>query len=385
MALDAKAEENAGAGTRVHHVLVVNPGSTSVKLAVFENDRAVHEQEAVCPIPPMAERTEREAAIARLTALSIEHLRESGIEGVDAIAARGGFLPRNETRIEGGVYTVAERREGHVEIGEAILRAVQEEPEMDHACNYGIPVAARLALELDVPAYIVDPVVVDEFTPEASVSGYAGILRRSTAHALSVRACARRAAKDMGRPLEAISLVVAHMGGGITVAAVRRGKIVDNNIALLGGGPFTPQRAGQLPTGEVLRLCYSGRFTEDELKRELTKRGGLRSYLGEDRMEVIEEHIAAGDERAQSIVDAMIYQIAKEIGAMAVAAGSPVDAIVFTGGLSRSPYIRRGLRRRVESLAPVLVYQGSLEMEALAEGALRVLDGRETPRHFRNA
>jgi len=164
-------------------------------------------------------------------------------------------------------------------------------------------------------------VVVDEFSLEAEVSGYAGVVRRSTAHALSVKAAARRAAGEIGRPLEDINLVVAHLGGGITVAAIRGGKMVDNTIAFLGEGPFTPRRTGRLPMAELIEICYSGRFSKDELIAELTERGGLRSYLGEDRMEVIEDRIADGDRKAERIIEAMIYQVAKEIGAMFVAAG----------------------------------------------------------------
>jgi butyrate kinase len=229
---------------------------------------------------------------------------------------------------------------------------------------------------------VVDPVVVDEFTPEAEVSGYAPIARRSTSHALSVRAAARKAAQAVGRPVEDMNLIVAHLGGGITVAAVVGGKMVDNNIALLGGGPFTPQRAGQLPAGELIDLCYSGQFTREELIEELTRRGGLQSYLGEHRMEAIEQRIADGDEQARRVVDAMVYQIAKEIGAAYVAAGCDVEAVVLTGGLVRSEYVRTALRRRLGRLAPVMVFEESLEMAALARGAVDVLTGRREARRY---
>jgi butyrate kinase len=240
-----------------------------------------------------------------------------------------------------------------------------------------------LAQKLGVPALVVDPVVVDEFSPEAEVSGYEPVVRRSTAHALSIRAAARKTAQDVARPLEDINLVVAHLGGGITVAAVRGGKIVDNNIALLGGGPFTPQRAGDLPLGELIDLCYSGRFTRDELIAELTKKGGLQSYLGTHRMEEIEQRIAAGDKHAELVVKAMVYQIAKEIGKAFVAAGCDVEAIVMTGGLTQSKWVRDGLRRRVIRLAPVIVYAGSLEMAALAAGAVDMLSGRHMPAQYK--
>jgi butyrate kinase len=284
--------------------------------------------------------------------------------------------------LPGGAYVVAEQVDGEITVNEDIVSAVLDHPEKDHASNYGPPVAAALAEKLQVPAVIVDPVVVDEFAEEAEISGYAPIVRRSTSHALSVRAAARRAAEAIGLPLEDIGLVVAHLGGGITVAAVRGGEMVDNNIALLGGGPFTPQRAGDLPLNELIDLCYSGRFNRDELIAELTKQSGLRSYLDTDRMEEIEQRIAEGDTRARQVVEAMVYQIAKEIGKAFVAAGCDVEAIVLTGGLSCSKLVTTALRRRVGRLAPVMVLPGSLEMAALCAGAIDVLCGRATAHRY---
>jgi butyrate kinase len=232
---------------------------------------------------------------------------------------------------------------------------------------------------------MVDPVVVDEFSAEATVSGYQPIERQSTAHVLSVRMASERVARAVGRDLSDLNLVVAHLGGGITIATVRQGKMVDNNIAHLGMGPFTPCRTGQLPLGALIDLCYSGRFSREELIHELTLNGGLRSYLGEHRMEIIEQRIAQGDREAQRIVEAMIYQITKEIGSAYVAAGCDVEAIVLTGGLVRSAFVRSAIRKRVAPLAPVYVYEGSLEMERLAQGALDVLTGRVQAQHYNAA
>jgi butyrate kinase len=361
------------AAAKTYRVLVVNPGSTSMKVAVYENERCVHQTEVAHNVPAMNTPAERSDQIDQLTKLAREVLEQCDTNKVNAVAARGGFLPRPAEKLAGGTYVV----------DEAMVSALSEYPEKDHASNLGIPVAAALARELKVTTFVVDPVVVDEFAPEAELSGYAPIVRRSTSHALSVREAARRAAQTIGMPVEDINLVVAHIGGGITVAAVRKGKMVDNNIALLGGGPFTPQRAGQLPTDELIELCYSGRFTRAELIEELTKRGGLQSYLGEHRMETIEHQIEEGDEHARLVVDAMVYQIAKEIGAMFVAAGSDVEAIVLTGGLARSRLVRTGLRRRVGRLAPVMVFEGSLEMAALAAGAVEALSGKRKPHRYK--
>lgn len=367
---------------KVYRVLVVNPGSTSMKVALYENERCAGSSEVACEIPVRAAPDERRAQVAHLAQLACDVLDEYGSREIHAVAGRGGFLPRTPEKIAGGAYHVAEQRHGGIIVDQEIVSAVLDHPEKNHASNYGAAVAAALAEKLNVPAMVVDPVVVDEFIAEAELSGYEPIVRRSTSHALSVRAAACRAAEAIGLPAEDINLVVAHLGGGMTVAAVRRGKMIDNNIALLGGGPFTPQRAGELPAGELIDLCYSGRFTRSELIEELTKRGGLLSYLGTDRMEEIEQRIDAGDRQARLVVDAMVYQVAKEIGKAFVAAGCDVEAIVLTGALARSKYIRTALRRRVIRLAPVIVFQEPLEMAALAAGAIEVLSGRREPHRF---
>lgn len=366
-----------------YRVLAINPGSTSMKVALYENDRCLKESEVSCDIALSGPPARRKAQVDELTGLVSGLIDQWGEGSIDAIAARGGFLPRPEGKLSGGAYLVAEKRDEGMVIDKTIVAAVLDHPEKPHASNFGAPVAAALAEKFRVPAMIVDPVVVDEFVPEAELSGYASITRRSTSHALSVRAAIRRAARDTGRQPEDVNLVVAHLGGGITVAAVQGGKMVDNNIALLGGGPFTPQRAGDLPLGELIDLCYSGRFTRDELVAELTKRGGLRSYLGTDRMDEIEQRIAAGDKQAFLAAEAMVYQIAKEIGKAFVAAGCDVDAIVLTGGLTRSAWVRSALRRRIIRLAPVIVYEGSLEMAALAAGVTDVLSGRAQPLRYK--
>ena len=249
--------------------------------------------------------------------------------------------------------------------------------------NLGAPIAAQLAESFKVPAYMVDPVVADEFEPVAEVSGYRGITRKCTAHVLSIRMAARCAAEAAGRPADDMNLVVAHLGGGISVATVKKGRITDSSIALLGDGPFSPCRTGQLPMAELIDLCYSGQFTRDALIRELTLNGGLRSYLGQHDMAAIEDRVNQGDEQAQLIVDAMVYQIAKQIGGAFTAAGCTAEAIVLTGGLTRSDLIRNSLRKRVGRLAPVLVYQETLEMKALARGAIDAVRGRVKPHRYK--
>ncbi len=383
-------KKNSVSGTRQpvepgsYRVLAINPGSTSIKLAIFaiagqENQtatRCTESCEITHVVPAMRTRAEREKHVEKLATVVQEKLDEWHGGAVDVIAARGGLLPTGERKLSPGVYTIAERRGHGIAVADDIVAGSLHCPAGDHPANLAVPVAARLAVEFGIPAYCVDPPVVDELSPTAEVSGYAPIKRRSRAHALSVRAAAGRAAAELDRPAGELNLVVAHLGGGITVAAIRGGRMVDNTIALLGDGPFTPRRAGALPLEGLIDLCYSGRYTREDLIDELTHSGGLQSYLGEHRLQAIEERIAEGDSYARSIIEAMVYRIAKEIGAMFVAAGCGADAIVLTGGLTRSNLVSDGLRGHVEVLAPVIVFAGSLEMEALAEGAADALRGR---------
>ena len=369
--------------TRRYRIVAVNPGSTSTKIALFENEHCIQNMESEYALPPVNTAGERQNQVDELAQRVREILHTAGWETVDAIAARGGFLPRPPEKLAGGAYVVAELKNGTLRVNEALVTAMLECPERRHPSNLGIPVAVCLARVFQVPAYVVDPVVVDEFIPEAEISGYKGITRRSISHALSVRAAARKAADSLGRRLEDIRLVVAHLGGGITVTAMRDGSMIDSNISFLGGGPFTPQRAGELPAAELIDLCYSGRFTREELFEELTRRGGLHSYLGDYRLERIETRIREGDEYARLVVDAMIYQIAKAIGAMFVVAGCAIEAIVLTGGMVRSERVRNGLQQQVGRLAPLLIYDQPLEMEALAAETLRVLEGISKPRAYR--
>jgi len=370
------------AATATYRVLAINPGSTSTKLALFENRVCLRDFEVPKPHPAGL----RGEAMDRAIDEYVEQIRAflgDDAGRIDAVVGRGGFLNRRHQRLQGGVYRVCSVDGGEVSVEADIIAGVCDHAEMDHASNLGIPIAARLAAELKAPAFTVDPVVSDELQEEARYSGYAPIERKSTAHILSIRASARKAAEIIARPFERSSFVVAHLGGGATIAAVRHGRVVDNTIALLGEGPFTPQRSGTLPQNELIDLCYDGGFTKEQIKQELTKRAGLRSYLHEDAMPVIERRIADGDEAAEQAVNAMTYQIAKEIGAMAIAVGGPIDALVLTGGLARSDRIVSALKKRVGHLAQIIVFQQTMEMEAMAAGALSVLRGDVKPLTYR--
>jgi len=365
--------------TKPFRVLVLNPGATSTRVALFEGESRRHSAEVAHGPAPAGDHA---AAAHRCEQVVREFIASHKIRRVDAIVARGGLLPRPKGKLPGGTYAIAQVRDGQVAVDEAMVRAMAERPEGQHASNVGIPLAAQLAREFAAPAFVVDPVIVDEFSPVAELSGYAPIARRSVGHILSVRAAAVRMAERTGAHVEHANYVVAHLGSGITVAAVRGGRIVDNTIALLGEGPFTPQRAGTLPLRELIELCYSGRFTKEELFEELTQRGGLRSYLGEHRMQEIEKRVREGDERARLVVEAMVYQIAKNIGAMAVAVGPDCEAVILTGGLARSDLIVRSLKNHLTHMLPVLVLRETFEMEQMAMGARRVLAGHEQARRY---
>lgn len=356
-------------------ILSVNPGSTSLKAAIHRGLKEHLSFEVPRSFKPGSETQD--------IADCVDAIRNRlGDQPLDAVVGRGGFLFRDDAPLEGGVYSVADVVEGRSRLHEDILSAVTRYAENYHASNLGIPIAAHLAQAYRIPAFTVDPVVSDDYQPCARFSGYHGIDRRSTAHALSVKHCARKAAESIGRPLEETGFVIAHMGGGITVAAVSGGRMVDNNIALLGGGPFTPQRTGSLPMQALIDLCFSGRFTKSELQYELTKRGGLMSYLGESDVQALTPRLRAEDPPVTNAFQAMAYQVAKEIGAMSIALGREPDALVLTGGLTRSTEFMDMLQAWIARLAPILMFQGSLEMDAMAWGAYHALTGTLKPKIY---
>jgi len=367
----------------VFTILAVNPGSTSTKLALFENTNCIHDFE----VPHKHKQGLSGDAMDREVELYVRQIKEflsaNTDRKIDAIVGRGGFLNRQGQRLSSGVYRICSIVNSKFRTEQDIISGVRDYAELDHASNLGIPIAARLAHEYSVPAFSVDPVVADEFQPEARYSGYAPIERRNVGHVLSIRAAARKAAETVGLPFDKSSFVVAHLGGGISVAAVKHGKIIDSTIALLGEGPFTPQRAGTLPQKELIDLCFSGRFTKVELETELSKHAGLISYLKEDSLIKIEERIKHGDKPAEEAVNAMVYRIAKEIGSMNIVLGNACNGIVLAGGIARSELVAGKISKMVGNLAQIIVFKQNLEMEALATGALNVLLGLEEPIRYK--
>ncbi len=351
----------------VYRILVVNPGSTSTKLARFADS------ERVCGETIRHDETALGACGAavwdqlEMRWQAVKGWAERNARDVSAVAAIGGLL----RPLPGGVYRVNARM---LEDARANLRG-------EHASNLGCALARRIADERGCEAYVVDPVSVDEFGPLARYSGHPAIERRSLAHALNIHASARRAAEQAGIPLEESRFVIAHLGGGISVAPVECGRIVDVNDAS-SDGPFSPERTGGLPLQGFLDLCFSGAYAERELRRLVMGCGGLVAYLGTNSAEEVERRVAAGDTRACEVYQAMAYQIAKEIGAMATVLRGELHGIVLTGGLAQSAMLTGWIEERVGFLGPVVIFPGEDEMGALAEGARRVLEGREAAAEY---
>ena len=341
-------------------ILVINPGSTSTKVAVYKDERPVllrnirHTAEELQQYPTSFDQLPlRQSKI-------VQTLEEEGIPfKFDAIVGRGGLTHP----IPAGVYRVNEQ------MLHDTRTAVRQ-----HVCNLGCHIAAALAAELDnCSAFIADPVIVDEMCPEARICGSPSMKRSSVWHALNQRATARRHALAIGRRYEELDLIVAHLGGGITIGVHHHGRTIDVNNGLDGEGPFSPERAGTLPSADLIRMCFSGQYSEEELLRRVAGKAGLVAWLGTSDTRETLDRIEAGDEKAKLIMDAMIYHIAKGIAAQAAVLCGRYDAILITGGLAHADYITSRLRERVSFIAPVHIYPGENEMEALAENALAVL------------
>ncbi len=346
-------------------ILAINPGSTSTKLAVFENEQEVfsetirHTSEELAPYKRIADQYEfRKNVIEQFLTDNNIQLNE-----LDAIVGRGGLLKS----IPGGTYAV----------NDIMVETLKKSERGEHASNLGGLIAYELCKASGKPAFIVDPVVVDEFEPVARISGHPDIERRSIFHALNQKAMARKAASDLGKPYSALNLVVAHLGGGISVGAHRKGRVIDVNDALSGEGPFSPERSGGLPAAQLVELVYSNKYTKEELKKTMLGKGGMVAYLQSNDMMAIEKKAIAGEEPEKSLHAAMAYQISKEIGSYAAVLKGEVDAIVLTGGIAYDPLLMKLIKERVSWIADVMIYPGEEELSALAMGGLRVLRGEE--------
>ncbi len=350
-------------------ILVINPGSTSTKIAIFENENEVFSRtinHSKLELEPFARVWDQYEFRKRLIKEALEDAKIKP-ETLSSVVGRGGlFRP-----VVSGTYRVNEQM---IEDGRNAYGG-------EHPSNLGAVLAFGIGWDYHIPSFIVDPPSVDEFQPIARYSGLPEFPRRSLFHALNVKATARLAASDLKKKLSQINLIVAHLGGGISIAAILQGKVIDANNAL-DSGPFTPERAGSLPTFELVQWCFSGRVSLDQVKKRLVGEGGLVAYLNTNSAKEVEKMIHQGNQEAQKVYDAMIYQIACEIGNRAVALKGKVDAIVLTGGLTHSVYLVEKLKEWVGFLSKVLVYPGEDEMKALALGALRVLRGEEKAKTY---
>ena len=346
-------------------ILVINPGSTSTKMAVYEDEKPIllrnitHTAEELAPFDAITEQQDLRRQLV------LDELKRSDIPlEFDAVIGRGGLVKP----IAGGVYEINEQM-----VEDTLHGCVMH----NHACNLGCLIAHEIAATIPgCRAFIADPGVVDELTPLARISGSPLMPRICIWHALNQRAIARRYARGIGREYEDLNLIICHMGGGISVAAHEHGRAIDANNALDGEGPFSPERAGSLPAADLIRLCYSGKYTEKQLLKRIAGHAGLTAHLGTNNMREILQRIKAGDEHAQLIVDAMLYHTAKQIASEAAVLCGQIDAILLTGGMAHSDYIVSELRRRIGFLAPVYTFPGEDEMEALALNALAVLQGK---------
>ena len=355
----------------IYRLLIINPGSTSTKIAIFDNEKPVleetlrHSNEELAPFGTIIEQYEFRKNVI------LDTLNANGINitKLSAVVGRGGLLKP----LESGTYRVNSK----------MLDDLRHRPMGHHASNLGAIIAHEIASQLGIPAFIVDPVVVDEMDEIARISGMPEIERISLLHALNQKAVGRRAAADLNRKYEDLNLIIAHLGGGISVGAHRKGRVVDVNNALDGEGPFSPERAGGLPIDGLIKLCYSGKYTLDEIKKKITGKGGLVAYLGTNDGREVVRMIEEGNKKAELVYKAMAYQVAKEIGACAAVLEGKVDAVCLTGGLAYDKLLTGWIKERVEFIGEVKVYPGEDEMIALAEGGLRVLREEEDAREYK--
>ena len=347
-----------------YRILAINPGSTSTKIALFENEREIF----YTTISHSAEELSRFKSIMEQkdyrTNLVLKELEEKGVElsSLSAVVGRGGLLKP----LESGTY----------EVNEKMIEDLKRAERGEHASNLGAVIAMEIAKMAGVKAYIVDPVSVDELPKIAKITGMKEIEKPVLSHALNTKAVAKRFAREKGTLYEKLRLIVVHLGSGNSISAHVGGKMVDVTNSMEEGS-FGMDRAGGVPCMQLLKLAFSGKYEFKELKRKLFGEGGMYSYLGIKDFRDVEKRIINGDDEAILITDSMIYQIAKDVGAMATVLNGKVDAILITGGLAKSDWLVKNLRRRIEFIAPVHVYPGEDELRALTEGALRVLKGEE--------
>jgi len=345
-----------------YRILAINPGSTSTKIAVYQNENPIFVKNINHPSDELAKFEHIADQFFFRKEIIYKELEEADIqlEKIQVVMGRGGMLKP----ISSGVY----------QVNEAMKYDLRERPFKEHASNLGGLIADEIARSLpNARAFIADPVVVDEFNEIARVSGHPAFKRVSIFHALNQKAIARQHSKSIMRHYEGLNLIVVHMGGGVTVGAHQKGRVIDVNQGLDGEGPFSPERSGTLPTGDLVRFCFSGQQSEKEIQKMIVGNGGLVAHLGTNSAYEAEQRAQNGDENAKFILEAMGYQIAKAIGSMVTVLKGEVDAILLTGGVAHSKWITNLIIERVYKFAPIYIYPGEDEMRALAFNGLMVL------------
>lgn len=356
----------------MYKILAINPGSTSTKVAVYHDEDPVfsasisHSPEDLAQFPTVPDQLEWRDRLVR----EVLHKEGIDIHTLDAVIGRGGIM----SPVESGVY----------EVNEDLIHDLRH-AKMQHASNLGALIARDIADEAGVKAFIADPVVVDEMMPYARISGIPELPRESIFHALNQKAVARLFARETHTSYDNLNLIVCHMGGGITISAHRKGQVIDTTNALDGCGPFSPERSGSLPPGPLVHLCFSGKYTEDELMKMVHGKGGLIAHLGTTSVPEVLDRIDRGDLHAMLVLRAMCYTVAKEIGAMSTTLKGDVDAILLTGGMAHSKRITDFVAEHVSFLAPIYVYPGENELKALAENALAAIKGEREIKVYQHA
>lgn len=345
--------------------LIINPGSTSTKIGVFEDENLLfeetlrHSTEEIAKYATIADQKDFRKEII----MNLLKEKNFDIKSLGMVVGRGGMLKP----IPGGTYAVTDELLNDLKIGK----------QGQHASNLGGMLAREIGDEIGVPSFIVDPVVVDELCDVARYSGVPELPRTSVFHALNQKAVAKRYAKETGKAYDSLNLIVVHMGGGVSVGAHKNGKVIDVFNALDGDGAFSPERAGAVPVGALIKMCYSGQYTEKEVYKKFVGNGGFNAYLGTNDMRDVEKMVNEGDAKAKVIRDAFIFQVSKNIGSMSCVLKGKVDQIIVTGGIAYDKEVVAGLKEAAEWIAPFTVYPGEDELLALVQGGLRVMNKEE--------
>ncbi len=345
--------------------LIINPGSTSTKIGVFEDETLLfeetlrHSTEEIAQYATIVDQKDFRKNII----ISLLKEKDFDINSLNMVVGRGGMLKP----IPGGTYAVSDDLLEDLKIGK----------QGQHASNLGGILAREIGDSIGVPSYIVDPVVVDELEPISRYSGVPELPRTSVFHALNQKAVAKRYAKEQGKDYTSLNLVVVHMGGGVSVGAHKAGKVIDVFNALDGDGAFSPERAGAVPSGALIKMCFSGQYSEKEVYKKIVGGGGFNAYCGTNDMRDVDKMVDGGDAKAKEIRDAFILQVSKDIGSMACVLKGQVDRIIVTGGIAYGADVVAALKERAEWIAPFTVYPGEDELLALVQGGLRVLNGEE--------